>query len=149
MKIDGQYVFKLAAPDHVWDALSDPAVIAKALPGCEEFNIKEEGVYQAVIKMGISVIKGTYFVNFRTNKSEKPIFVLEIEGSSKIGFIKLRSSITVSPDNQGVGSHLTYVAEGEVGGPIAGVGNRILGGVAKRLVSQFFGCVEEQLEVAA
>ena len=36
-------------------------------------------------------------------------------------------------------------ADGQVGGTVAGVGQRMLGGVAKMLMNQFFDCMRKQL----
>jgi hypothetical protein len=42
-------------------------------------------------------------------------------------------------------THLRYEADAQVGGPVAGVGQRMLGGVAKLMANQFFKAMEDQL----
>jgi carbon monoxide dehydrogenase subunit G len=46
---------------------------------------------------------------------------------------------------QGEQTVLNVVGDGNVGGPVAGVGQRMLGGVAKMLMGQFFECLKKQL----
>ncbi|HHY96336.1 MAG TPA: carbon monoxide dehydrogenase subunit G [Firmicutes bacterium] len=149
MRIQGQYAFGKASVEEVWNALNRPEVIAKALPGCERFDIIEEGMYSAVIVMGISVIKGRYNVNIAISDSQRPSsFVLNISAEGSVGFLRIHAPISIKGLDDGSGALVDWEAEGEVGGLIAGVGNRILAGVAKRLVEQFFKSVESQIMLA-
>lgn len=149
MRIEGEYVFKAGDPEEVWEALNTPEIIAKAMPGCEKFEVVGEGNYEAVISIGISVIKGTYNTNISITEKNKPSFVLCIDSTGAVGFVRLRAPITIKANDKGSGTLLIWEAEGEVGGLIAGVGNRILSGVAKLLVGQFFKSIEQQIVLAA
>lgn len=46
---------------------------------------------------------------------------------------------------QGEGTLLRWTGDIQVGGLIAGVGQRMLGGIGKMLIGQFFKCLEQQL----
>jgi hypothetical protein len=49
----------------------------------------------------------------------------------------------MEPD--GDGTVLTYSANAVVGGPVAGVGQRMMTGVAKRMAGQFFTAIDAEL----
>ena len=51
--------------------------------------------------------------------------------------------INLSPSEGG--TELTYSADAVVGGAVAGVGQRMIAGVAKRMAPQFFAAVAEEL----
>ncbi len=52
---------------------------------------------------------------------------------------------TVDLEPQGDRTLLRWSGDIQVGGLIAGVGQRMLGGVGKMLIGQFFKCLEQQL----
>ena len=59
MKIEGTR--EIPAPrDRVWAAFLDPAVLSKAIPGCEALEEVGPGEYKAVMKIGVGAIKGTF-----------------------------------------------------------------------------------------
>ena len=63
--------------------------------------------------------------------------MLNIEGQGSIGFMKGRAAF----DLEAQGSHnslLRYAGSAEVGGTVAGVGQRVMAGVARFLVGRFF-----------
>ena len=52
-------------------------------------------------------------------------------------------TIELAPDTDG--TTLTYSADAVVGGPVAGVGQRMITGVAKRMATQFFAAIDGEL----
>ena len=44
----------------VWDALLDPAVLVRTIPGCERLETKGENTYAMTVTAGVAAIKGTY-----------------------------------------------------------------------------------------
>ena len=59
MKLSGS--FTIAAPRaSVWQALLDPAILQRSIPGCEKLTSTGENRYSAVVKLGVGAIKGTF-----------------------------------------------------------------------------------------
>jgi hypothetical protein len=58
----------------------------------------------------------------------------------------VRATVTIelAPDGDS-STVLTYSADAVVGGPVAGVGQRMITGVAKRMAAQFFTAVDAEL----
>ena len=76
---------------------------------------------------------------------------MTIDGSGGIGFASGTAVVTLTPagdDDDGDGGGGTAVsvrAEVQVGGPVARVGQRMMGSVAKGMLDRFFGCLAESV----
>ncbi len=144
MKLEGSY--EIAAPrQKVWAAFLDPAELAKAMPGCEKLDAIGEGEYKAIMKIGVAAVKGTFEGKVKLSNLEPPTrYRMAVEGSGGPGFVRGEAAMELS-DVEG-GTRVTYSADVQVGGLIAGVGQRMLGGVAKMMLDQFFSRMTEQLQ---
>jgi len=143
MKIEGKHVFK-APVQRVWEHLTDPRHLEKALPGCERLDEKEPGKYDATLKIGIAAIKGTYHGKVEVADPDPPKrYRLRGEGSGSPGFVKGEALIELS--EQGDRTTVSYEGEMQVGGLIAGIGQRMMGGIAKMMLGQFFKNIEKDL----
>ena len=143
MKLDGSYTFE-APPERVWELLLSPAALQSCIPGCEKFETTGEDSYNATMKVGVAAIRGTYNGKIRiTEKQEPSSFTLNVEGSGGPGFVRGVARISLQPD--GGNTQVLVDADGQVGGTVAGVGQRMLGGVAKMLMNNFFDCMRKQL----
>jgi carbon monoxide dehydrogenase subunit G len=142
MKLEGKCLLS-AGPDQVWVALNDPRVLAQATPGCKEFSQVGPDEYAAVLELGVAGVKGRYTGKVSIADREPPSrYRLLMEGSGTPGFIKAELLVVVRP-NDGAGTELSFVGDAQVGGVVAGVGQRMLSGIAKLLMDQFFKGVEK------
>jgi carbon monoxide dehydrogenase subunit G len=143
MKLDGTN--SLAAPvDTVWKTINDPEALRRCTPGLKELKATGPDNYQATLSIGIAAVKGTYSGTLRiTDKQPPKHYKIVLEGTGGAGFMKGEG--TVDLEAQGAGTLLRWAGDIQVGGLIAGVGQRMLGGVGKMLIGQFFKCLEQQL----
>ncbi len=59
MKVSGEAT--LHAPiARVWEALNDPAVLVRTIPGCERLESTGPDSYRMVVTAGVASIRGTY-----------------------------------------------------------------------------------------
>jgi carbon monoxide dehydrogenase subunit G len=143
VKLEGSYTFN-ATPEKVWALLLSPDSLKNCIPGCEKLEPTAEDSYTATMKVGVAAIRGTYNGKVRiTDKNEPNGYTLHVEGSGGPGFVRGEARISLAP--QGDNTTVTVDADGQVGGTVAGVGQRMLGGVAKMLMNQFFDCMHKQL----
>jgi carbon monoxide dehydrogenase subunit G len=143
MKLDGSYNFD-APQARVWELLLSPEALKNCVPGCEKLEPTGEDSYTATMKVGVAAIRGTYNGKVRiTDKVEQNSYTLNVEGSGGPGFVRGLARVTLTPE--GNGTLVKVDADGQVGGTVAGVGQRMLGGVAKMLMNQFFECLKKQL----
>ena len=143
MKMQGTYTL-LAPIDQVWAFLMDPEAIAKVMPGCEALEETAPDTYRATLKIGVAAVKGTYSGSVQLlDKTPPTSYRMLIEGSGTPGFVKGEASVVLTAeDNQTV---LAYDADTQVGGLIANVGQRMIGGAAKMIVKQSLKKLDEEL----
>ena len=144
MKIEGAN--EIPAPqDKVWTAFQDPATLAKAIPGCEGLEEIGPGEYKAVMKVGVAAIKGTFEGKVKLMDLEPPNrYRMSMEGKGGPGFVKGEATMSLSSVDPGT-TRVSYDADVQVGGLIASVGQRMLGGVSKMMLEQFFTRMSELL----
>jgi hypothetical protein len=144
MKIEGAH--EIPAPrQRVWEAFLDPEQLRKAIPGCERLEAIGEDEYKATMKVGVAAVKGTFEGKVRiTDKKAPDAYRMGVEGSGGPGFVRGEAAITLS--DTPTGTRVAYSADVQVGGLIAGVGQRMLGGVSKMMADQFFNRMSELLQ---
>ena len=144
MKLEGTY--DVPAPrQKVWEAFLDPEQLKKAIPGCEKLEAIGPDEYKATMKLGEGGVKGTFEGKVRLGDKKPPeSYKLAVEGSGGPGFIRGETVITLT-DAEG-GTRVSYTADVQVGGLIASVGQRMLGGVSKMMADKFFNNMSEQLQ---
>lgn len=144
MKLEGKYTFK-ATSERLWELFTDPKYLEKAIPGCEKMEEREPGKYDITVKIGISAVKGTYSGKFEVADEEPPKRCRLIgEGGGSPGFVKGEGTVEMS--QQGDSTIVSYKGEAQVGGLIAGVGQRLISGIAKMLLGQFFRNIKNVLK---
>lgn len=143
MKLSGTATLS-APPERVWAALNDPAVLARTIPGCQALEETAPDAYRMTVSAGVASIKGTYLGQVRLSDKIEPMsYVLHASGSGGPGTVS--ADCTVRLAAEGDGTTVSYDADAVVGGVIAGVGQRVLSGVAKKMAGQFFANVDADL----
>jgi uncharacterized protein len=143
MEITGSYQFA-ASPERVWQLLMDPAVLSSCIPGCERFDPTGDDRYTVTLTVGIAAITGTYTGTVHLVDQMPPTsYRLVVEGQGRPGFVKGSSAVTLKAT--GDATEVTVTADVQSGGPIARVGQRLMGGVAKMMMDRFFGCLQAKL----
>jgi hypothetical protein len=80
----------------------------------------------------------------RLSDQQRPTsYVMHASGAGGPG--NVRATVTINLEADGDGTALTYSADAVVGGPVAGVGQRMISGVAKRMAGQFFKAIDDEL----
>lgn len=147
MKLSGTAQLS-APPDRVWEALNDPGVLARTIPGCQALTEVGPDEYTMTVCAGVASIKGTYLGKVRLADKHHPTsYVLHASGSGGPGTVSAECLVTLDPN--GDETSLIYAADAVVGGVIAGVGQRVLAGVAKKMAAQFFTAVDAELRGVA
>jgi uncharacterized protein len=140
VKVTGSHRLE-ASRETVWDALQDPAVLARTLPGCEALEVTGDDAYAATLNAGVASVKGTYRGQVRLHDKQAPAsYRLYAEGAGAPGTVRADAFVTLEED--GNATIIRYEADAVVGGMIGGVGQRMLSGVAKKTAGEFFAAVE-------
>ena len=143
MTLDGTRHFS-APRDRVWAAFTDPAVLARATPGCERLDPIGPDEFEATLSVGVSAVKGVYQGKLALLDKKPPEgYTLRVEGSGRPGFVKGEGRLLLTDEDGG--TRVTIRGEAQVGGVIAAVGQRLLGAAARMLMEQFFSAMEAEI----
>ncbi|GLW63120.1 hypothetical protein Arub01_13640 [Actinomadura rubrobrunea] len=144
MKVNGTAMVGAPLP-RVWEALQDPGVLARAIPGCRSLEATGEDVYTMTVSAGVASVRGTYVGRVELTDPDPPrAFTLRARGQGAPGTVDATVRVRLSEDS-GKGTRVDYEADATVGGMIGGVGQRVLGTVARKTAAEFFAAVERDL----
>ena len=148
MKITGKHA--LAVPrDVVWEAILDPEVLSRTLPGCEDMAPVGDNQFRGKLKMKVGPVQGLFEGGVELLDLDPPNgYNLKMDGKGAPGFVNGTGSIRLEDADDG-GTLLHYDIDARVGGRIAAVGQRLLDSSAKVLTRQGLQGLEKQLEARA
>src|SRR5213083_836651 len=140
MKIDATY--ELHAPrERVYAALVEPEILRRAIPGCESLEKIGDNTFTAILKAGVGSIKGTFKGEVRLEDMRPPEhYRIVVEGKGAVGFAKGSADFDLL--EQDGSTLINYSGELQVGGTIAGVGQRMIQAAAKLMAGRFFIALE-------
>lgn len=117
--------------------MQDPAVLARAMPGCESLEKIGPDEYRMKMKMALASLSGAFEGKIRITDQQPPSsFKLIVEGSSKIGFMKGEGLLKLSAAP--AGTDVAYEGDVQVGGTLAAVGQRMVDATARMMIKKFF-----------
>ena len=137
MKLSGSYQIKLEK-QKVWEALNDPEILRKSIPGCEDFKKDSETEFTATATNKIGPFNASFTGSIEIKDVNAPhSYVIEGSGNSPVGFASGQANVKLEDFEDG--TKLTYEVEANVGGKIAQVGSRLIDMTAKKMADIFFG----------
>jgi uncharacterized protein len=144
MKIAGSSTLH-AAPEQVWAAITDPAVLAGVIPGCDELTPIEPNRFALTVSLGVASIKGSYSGEVAFSDLQEPTsLTMRAKGSGGPGTIDTTVAVALAGLPDGT-TRVDYDADAVVGGMVGGVGQRVLAGAAKKTAGRFFLAIDEVL----
>ena len=141
MKLSGSYQIKLEK-QKVWEALNNPEILQKSIPGCEEFKKNSETEFTATATNKIGPFNASFTGDIELTDLNPPnSYKITGSGNSPVGFASGEATVKLE-DKEG-GTNLIYEVEANVGGKIAQVGSRLIDMTAKKKADIFFGKFSE------
>ena len=141
MKLSGSYQIYLSK-EKVWEALNDPEILKKSIPGCEEFKKNSETEFTATATNKIGPFNASFTGEIELIDLDPPnSYKITGSGNSPVGFAS--GLATVKLEDNEKGTNLIYEVEANVGGKIAQVGSRLIDMTAKKMADIFFGKFSE------
>ena len=137
MKLFGSYQINLSK-EKVWEALNDPEILKKSIPGCEEFKKNSETEFTATATNKIGPFNASFTGDIELEDLDPPnSYKISGSGNSPVGFAS--GEATVKLEDLENGTKLIYEVQANVGGKIAQVGSRLIDMTAKKMADIFFG----------
>ena len=141
MKLSGSYQINLSK-QKVWEALNDPEILKKAIPGCEEFTKNSDTEFTATATNKIGPFNASFTGNIELTDLDPPnSYKITGSGNSPVGFASGEAKVKLEDHEKG--TNLIYEVEANVGGKIAQVGSRLIDMTAKKMADIFFGKFSE------
>lgn len=137
MKITGETLIQ-APQEAVWQALNDPDVLRKSIPGCESLEKTADNSFKAIVSSRIGPISARFTGNVKLSDLDPPnSYTLTGEGTGgAAGAAKGVAKVRLEP-GQG-GTRLLYDVDAQISGKLAQIGSRVVEAAAKMLAGQFF-----------
>ncbi|MFH5797371.1 CoxG family protein [Haladaptatus sp. CMAA 1911] len=122
----------------------DPPTLPEADPEDIAERAFEEGAhYAALMEIGVGSVKPSFETVVTIAEREFPEMAAEGEGSASNSSFELEAGMALEETEDGVA--VDWNAQTDVFGRVAQMGQRVINPVANRVVSRFFGNIEEQL----
>jgi carbon monoxide dehydrogenase subunit G len=145
MDIKGEFIIP-APRERVFEALNDPEVLKRCIPGCEELHRTSDNTFDAKMSAKIGPVKARFDTAIELSDVNPPLSYT-ISGQGKggpAGFGK--GSARVSLEAQGEETVLRYDADLQVGGKLAQIGSRLVGGTARKIANDFFSRFADEMK---
>lgn len=133
-----------ASREKVYALLTDPGFLAKSLPDAEDVRVIDENSLEARLKLRIAVVTSTLKMKLTLSSKEPTTRAkLVAEGTGSGSAIKITSVFTLEGDSP---TKMTWSADAEISGVMAGLGSTLLRGFATRKVGEIFEGITRAVE---
>lgn len=139
-------VFAVAAPKElVFGVVTDLNQVARCMPDLKRLDVKSEWEFDAVVGVGVSIMRGELSLHFRTVEkvpSSKAKMVAHGTGLGSAVDVEMTTELAGGSDG---GTSLRWSAEARVSGKIASLGQGLIKSQAERIIKQLFDCFQSKL----
>ena len=144
MVIESEYLFA-AGRETVWEALQDPDVLVRALPGTERLERVNGHVYAGEMVVGVGPVTAARFdISVELTELVPPeAFTMLVGGDGRAGFVDGRADVRL--EEQGARCLMRYRADLQVGGPVAALGHRLLDSVGRSMSRRGLEAVDRMI----
>lgn len=122
----------------VWEALNDPEVLRKCVPGCQSLTKLSDTEMEAVSALKVGPVSARFSGRITLSELNAPVsYRITGEGQGGVaGFA--RGSAFVELEEVADGTLLKYAVDAQVGGKLAQLGGRMIDATARKMSDAFF-----------
>jgi len=132
----------------VWTGLNDPAVLRSCTPGLTRLDETAPDHFDAVLELALPALNGRFEGSVDiVERVAGERMKLRLKGKGPPGFVDGTAELSLADAEDG-GTQLGYAVDVQIGGQIARLGQRMLFGVTKEMLGQFFEALERTLRPA-
>lgn len=137
MDISGGYT--LHAPrEQVWDALLDPDILKRTVPGAESLERTGDNEYAVRMNVAVAGIKGAYRGTLKLLDAQRPdSYRIVVDGTGARGILHGDGTVRLEAGESGA-TVVRYSGQAQLGGTIASVGTVVASAAANMLIKQYF-----------
>lgn len=134
-----------ATADTTFASLSDPEFMASCIPDMQSYNVIDKNSFVAKVKVGIGIVRGTVEMKFDLREKQPPSHAKLVGDGSGAGS-KMHIESVFDLTSEGNSTEMSWAADADLSGLIAGIGGSILKGQSEKQVVQIFQNVRSKLE---
>lgn len=138
MKLEREHAIP-APQTRVWEALNDPEILKRSIPGCESVERLDDGSFKARVKIKVGPVSATFAGRLSFEDVDVPNgYKINFEGQGGVaGYARGHAAVHLRPDGASA-TILKYEAHAQIGGRLAQIGARLIEGVATKTSAAFF-----------
>jgi len=130
----------------VWAALNDAEILRASIPGCTAMTGDAQSGFTATVTQKIGPVKATFKGTVIISDVVEG-YSYQIAGHGKAGPAGYaHGSASVTLEDAGGATRLSYEVTAKVGGKIAALGARLIDGIARQLADKFFENLQNAVE---
>jgi carbon monoxide dehydrogenase subunit G len=134
-----------ATGEAVWAALADRNRLLRALPGISQLDVPGNGRCEFTMTTAMAPVSGTYTGEAVIRYAVAPSALgLHVSAAGARGTISADISVRLTPGGDDA-TEVSYEADAEVAVPLAGIGQRMLTSIARRLAGDVIGGLDKVL----
>jgi carbon monoxide dehydrogenase subunit G len=140
-------VFAVSAPrERVFGVVSDPDQVARCIPDLRRLDVKSAEEFDAVVGVGVAIIRGELSMRFRTVEKNPPSRFKLLAHGTGLGSAVDLEMVTELADAEGGGTSMKWTADATVSGKIASLGQGLMKSQTEKIIRQLFDCLRGKLE---
>lgn len=138
---------QMRAPrEKVWAFLTDPHQVTQCAPGLQSVEVVSDTHFKCVVRAGVGMIKGNFNFDIEWLEMDAPNHAkMQANGKIPGSAVAMVSTMALADDGEG-GTAMHWSSDVKVSGTIAGVGARLMSGVADRMTKDIFDCIRSKVE---
>ncbi|MGI0079761.1 MAG: CoxG family protein [Nitrososphaerales archaeon] len=134
-----------ATAQKTFASLTNPEFMASCIPDVQSHGVIDENHFTAKIRVGIGIVRGTVEMQFAILDEVPPSHAKLIgDGSGAGSKMHIESVFDIVPE--GSSNEVTWSADADLSGLIAGIGGPVLKGQSEKQVTKIFQNVKSKLE---
>jgi len=141
-------LFDTRAPDsRVFTLVTNPKEVAGCMPGLQKVDVKSPDEFDAVVRVGVSFIRGDFTLHFRSvDKEPVSRAKFAVHGMGLGSAVDMEIVLAISTRNDG-GASMRWQADAKVNGKVSSLGQRLMEAQAEKIIREFFDCFRQKLEL--
>lgn len=147
MKIEE--TFTVAAPiEKVWAVITNPALVAPCIPGCQGAETTGANTYKSKIKVGLGPINVTFVLDIELTEQRPPHFLAATtrgEEGGRLSSLSAQSTLALQAGADGA-TQVAYASEVSVVGRLGKFGLGVMKKKAKTLGEEFAASLRKTIE---
>ena len=148
MKIEDTFILK-TSQDEVWNAITDPDIVAPCVPGCQKVQVLGPNIYSAEVKVKIGPIKAKFYLNVEVTRETPPVEVRSTtrgEEGSKASVLQAESIVRLKQIDANT-TEVYYCSDVNIIGRLGKFGFGIMKKKAKTLGDEFAEAFRKTVEL--